>query len=494
MDNSIKKIISSYNHNPTIEDIIRILEYDTECQFILICWRLEYGYWYIKCIYDKIIEDKINYNNLLGWYIKEEPTINNIPIRHSKLINNNIISTKSTKIIYASLTELKQISYEYEFIINAYIEKIYLQDQIQNIKKHQELFLDKLSEYIKEQLKDIIMYINKNRDINTRDVFKNENAKNEEIEKCKYNDSQLNKTILNLTNNIFDMIDINKLELKKLKPKKSIFNFNDLVKESSKVINSDTKNNIEIIIENNVPDIIYNDHKKIKKILINTLELLLNPKYFIKDHNSPSSNTNKKEEIIIYITSTIINLKNEDNEYENSIFSDLYKSDLQYLINISMCNNKTLDENIKKNLFCPINFLQNDIVNCRISYLLSNLLGGKIRLLYSDCRRGTCIELEIITCDKEPSNYDTIKKLKDKKILLLFDNSTINTFLDKYNIQYNIATVIDELIILHKDKHYDLIIKNNNSMDSYINKMNIKTILLDNDDIQNVKNILLDIF
>jgi hypothetical protein len=493
MDNSIKKIISSYNHNPTIEDIIKILEYDTDCKFILICWKLDYGYWHIKCIYDKMIEDRINYNNESGWYIKEEPTINNIPIRHSKLINNNIISTNGTKIIYASFTKLKEISDEYKFIINAYVEKIYLQYQLQSIKKHQELFLDKLSDYIKEPVKEILMYINKAREIQAREIQAREPLRNENH---KYEDNQLNKTILNLTNNIFDMIDINKLELKKLKPKKSIFSFNNLVNDASKVVNSENKHNIELIIENNVPDVIYNDHKKIKQILINILELLLNSKFFIKKHSSPESyfNIAEKEEIIIYITSTIINLNNEDYDRENSIFSDLYKSELQYLINITMCSNKALDEKIKKNLFCPISFLQNDIINCRISYLLANLLGGNIRLLYSDCGKGTCIELEIITCDREPTKNNTIKKLKDKKILLLFDNSTITNFLDKYNIQYNIATITDELLILHKDKQFDLIIKNNNNMDSYIDMLNVKTISVDDADIKNIKNILINIF
>ena len=79
MEESIKKIVKSY-YNPTIEELIKVLENSMGCHFILIAWQLEYGYWYIHSIYDKLIEDKINDNDTNGWYIKEEPNVNNIPI------------------------------------------------------------------------------------------------------------------------------------------------------------------------------------------------------------------------------------------------------------------------------------------------------------------------------------------------------------------------------------------------------------------------------
>ena len=459
MDNSIT-IINSYN-NPTIADLIKIIEQNTDCHFILISWKLDYGYWYIRAIYDKLYDsanDSINthinthINNTSGWYIKEEPNINNIPIRHSKLIYNNIIATKDTKIIFSSFTQIKELTQINQFLINAYIEKLYLQDKIQRTKKYQELFLDRLSEYIKEPMKEILFYINKNRELQINDQQK---------EYCK----QFNKTILHLTNNIFDMIDMNKLELKKLKPKKSIFSFNSLLKSAIDVVNSENKYKIDIIIENNVPDVIYNDHKKIKQILINLIELLSDSKY-IRDtsqqsprQQSPRQNSPRHSptnEITIYATATIINLNNEDYERENSLVGDLYKSDLQYLINISMYSNIIFSEDIKNKLFCPVDFMQNEIINSRIAYLLSTLLGGNIRLLYSD-KKGTCIELELITCDKEPNKSNTMKKIKDKKILLLCKNKILTDYLNKYNIQYT-----QQHTQQHKDpqqyKDFDLII------------------------------------
>jgi hypothetical protein len=399
MEYSINKIIDSYN-NSNLDYLINLIEINTQSHFILIGWKLDYGYWYIKSIYDKLIDDKINYNNDAGWYIKEEPNINNIPIVHSKLIYNNSLITKNTKVLFASFNNIKEITDEYKFIITVYIEKIYLQDKIQRIRKYQDSFLNKLSNYIKEPMKDILYHINKTRNDQQNQICNNE---------------QFNKIILQLTNNIFDMIDINRLEIKKIKPKKTIFSFHNLIKSAVDVTILNNKYNVEIIMEKNVPDIIYNDHKKIKQILINMLNLLTeqtmqNSPRQQTTQNSPRQQTTQnsprqqsKKEITVYITSTIIDLNNEDIERKNSTINDLYKTNVQYLINISINNmNKVFDEYIKNKLFCPIDFSQNDIINFRISYLLANVLGGNIRLLYSEHNKGTCIEFEIITADKEP--------------------------------------------------------------------------------------------
>ncbi len=519
---SIEKIIGAYYNDPKLENLNKILYYDTECNFIMICWKVGFGFWYVASIYDNLIDDRVNDNSNNGWYIREEPTVNNIPVRHSRIITSKIIQTKNTKIIcgfsgclspVSSEMKLSKISSSsYIFAINAYTEKLYMMDMLLRQKNKQEMMLSSISHSIRTPLNGILHITDnllKNNDsIKSSDLLNNNtyrsdttSNKSNDTTSNKSNDttsnkyvasnisqlSYLNQSAMALATNIFDIIDMTKLELGKLKIEKIVFNVRDMIFSVMNIahnLNKTKSINLDVYIEDSVPEYIYSDAKRIKQILINLLENSL--QYC------------KSGDILLYVSSNIINLINEDKDRENSIIEnthELYNADMQYVINFSIRDTGPgMSNAIKEQIFYPVEFLKNSThqgISLRISYMLANILGGNLHIVYSEPNKGTCIELNIIAPEEQQPTYlsNTIKSLKGKNVLLLdMTNDRINIckVLEKYGLSYIITSSYEEISVLHSGKKIDLvIIKSDNNIDLICNDIhrlfpNIKILYIGN--------------
>ena len=458
-----EKIISSYHNEPKIEYVSKFLLYDTQCDFIMTSWNVGNGFWYIATIYDNTIDDKINDNDGKGWYLHEEPTVNNIPIRHSKLYSYDTILTKSTKIICGfcrtstpplfsnSIKPNNKLPADYTFAIKVYIEKLYLLDCLNRQKYKQEIMLSNISHSIRTPLNGILHI--------TDNMIKNKNDSDKTISNKEKHLEYLNQSAVALATNIFDIIDITKLELGKIKIEKSVFNLRDMLSSVMNIAHNlnKTKNiALDIYIENSVPEYIFSDSKRIKQILINLLENSL------QYCNSG--------EVLLHVSSNIINLIDEDKNRENSIIENsngFYNTDVQYDINFSVKDTGPgMDVNTKSQLFYPMEFMKNSKqqgISLRISYMLAKILGGELRLVYSEPNKGTCIDLNLIACEEEPPVYlsNTIKSLKGKSVLLADttnDRINICKVLERYSMNYIIASSYEEITVLHGEKKFDLII------------------------------------
>jgi two-component system sensor histidine kinase/response regulator len=426
---------SAYQNDPSVENLIKLMIHDFPCDLLFISWYVGQGYWYVPCI-----ASGLNITNI-DWYSSDEPTAANLPTvslpsaRHSSedQIKTQLKINRCKLVIHG--TQPLNIPSFKKFVITAFMEKIYHMDLLRRQKIRQELTLSNISHSIRTPLNGILHM--------TKAVAENKEA-------IQY----LNQSAVALATNIFDIIDMTKLELGKLTLNKTIFNIRHMIQTTLDLANTLNKSNdVTLVhhIDESVPSYIYSDEKRVKQILINLLENAL-------QHT-------RKGEISLYAAATIINLASEDAEMGNSLVENNTAFDYQY--NISFIIKDTgpgISEKVRQNLFKPLELVSNakqQGLSLRLSYLLARLLNGDLKLLLSG-PIGSCFEFTIVACDEEPPEVisKTIKNLKNKTVLLLSDSSVdlIARVLQKYLISYTVANTIDEVEILHRDKKYDLII------------------------------------
>lgn len=453
----IKALINAYKNEPTCENLIKLLVHENSCTLIVIGWYVGHGYWYIPNIYDSKIDEKINDNQKNGWYLLDIPTKINIPIRHSKLQKTYTIRSRDSVILLGWATDyIFEENSEKEFILSAFLEKLMLDDLLHRQKFRQELMLSNISHSIRTPLNGILHM--------TKTIIDSTGNVNATKEAVQY----LNQSSVALATNIFDIIDMTKLELGTLSLNKEIFNIRDLVintMELAKTLNKSKTITLDSYVDISVPDYIYSDPKRIKQILINLLENAL-------QHT-------QKGEIFMYVSATIVNLSLEDSARGNSLVeTSITDSEYQYAITFSVKDTGPgIDPKYRLNLFKPMELLTNSKqqgLSLRISHLLANVLNGSLQLVNSQPGIGSCFEFTLMACDEEPpEKYSrTLKNLKDKQILLIDElNNRMDMckVFEKYHMNYTIASTYEEVIILHKDKKYNLIILQVSDPQNYIN-------------------------
>lgn len=473
MSNAVEKLIDVYRNAPSVENLRKILNYDIDCDFILISWMVSKQYWFIAYIYDSGIEKQIPDT---GWYINSEPDELNIPIKHSRL--GNICSIKSSlgKIIYANIKSKKEavspskspipdtftLDPVYRFIAEAFLDKIAYDDTLKRQKSMQESMLSNISHSIRTPLNGILHMCNS---IRESTAIPNPTQECSKItEQLEY----LNQSAVTLATNIFDIVDLTKLELGKLSLNKEVFNVCELINTVMSVANSLNRNKnvtLNYYISPSVPDYIYSDRKRIKQILINIIE------------NSLSYTS--VGEVSLLVDSTVINLSDEDSERGNSIVENshgMYGADIQHSISFIIKDTGTgMDDPVKSSLFKPseITTSKQCGISLKISSMLSTLLNGKISLVYSEPGKGSCFEFSLVACEEEmpEKQTNTLKALKGKSVLLIDSTQErieLCKILEKYGMLYTISSTYDEALILHSTKKFDMImIHDDISLETY---------------------------
>lgn len=505
MSNLTEKLIDVYKNAPSVENLCKLLIYDLDCEFILISWSVGKQYWFIADIYDIGIErstDSSGVNKSSGWYLTSEPNEDNIPIRHSILSDCCFIKSSLGKIIYAKITKDKAISPRakrkehtalssltsslssitnpilptsptpnkrlpesfvldniYKFIVCAFLDKLATDDLMFKQKTRQESMLSNISHSIRTPLNGILHMCNA---VTTQ-------IKLNDLQKVTEHLNYLNQSAVALATNIFDIVDLTKLELGKLSLNKDVFDIREMMTTVMSLANSLNKSKNVVLdhyIAPSVPDYIFSDKKRIKQILINLLE------------NSLQHTTSG--EITLHVDSTVINLADEDSERENSVIENvhgLYGSNVQHSISFIVKDTGSgMDEKTKAGLFGPIEMTSDTKqygISLRLSNMLACLLSGKLSLIYSDIGRGSCFEFNIIVCEEEmpEKQSNTLRSLKGKTVLLIDptpERIEICKALEKYSMVYTISSTYEEVMILHTGKKFDLIIIHDDNLESYV--------------------------
>ena len=267
----------------------------------------------------------------------------------------------------------------------------------------------------------------------------------------------LNQSSVTLATNIFDIIDLTKLELGKLSLNKDVFNIREMINTVISLANSLNKSknvSLEYYVSPGVPEYIYSDKKRIKQILINLLE------------NSLQYTTSG--EISLLIDATIINLIEEDSSRENSIIENshgLYGTNIQHSISFVVKDTGSgMDDSTKSQLFKPSE-ISTDLggLSLKISSMLASLLNGKLMLVHSEPGKGSCFEFNLIACEEEmPEKQSrTLISLKGKSVLVI-DNTPerieLCKVLEKYDMIYTTSSTYEEVLVLHSGKSFDMVI------------------------------------
>ncbi len=444
MSDVLASFANAYKNEPTYDNLIKLIQHHFSCDLIIITWYIGHGYWYIPGIYDFS-----NINKKIDNYVLDEPGQNNISVYHTKVKSFIEIKSKEAKALIGwsvDHLEKNKVDYLLECIIQAFLDRLALTDLLYRQKFRQELMLSNISHSIRTPLNGILHM--------TKEITTSFSAGNaDKKEAIKY----LNQSTVALATNIFDIIDMTKLELGKLVINKEVFNLRDLIHNTMELANSLNKSKkvaLDVLIDPSVPEYIYSDSKRIKQILINLLENAL-------QHT-------QKGGIFVYLSATIIDLAAEDSNRGNSLVeSSMTINDYQYVISFTVRDTGPgIEAKYRSSLFKPMEILTNSKqqgISLRISYLLAKALNGNLRLVSSDLGVGSCFEFTLIACEEEPpvQHSNTLKNLKDKSILFIDElNNKVDIckVFEKYHMKYTLASTYEELAILHKDKHFDLII------------------------------------
>lgn len=496
MDN----LIDIYHNSPDIDSLYKTLSHTLRSPVIIIGWKVVDNLWYIPAIYDNATIDKNKYDK--GWYLDEVPSDRNIPNVYKinkpfniKLFNEKILLYKSD----ISITKT------YMFIIEMFISNLKNKDAQKRYKFRTDLLLSNICHSIRTPLNGILHTTNMimESDKTIAKPHKNINKKHLEY---------LNKSVVSLANNIFDIIDVTQLNLGKLKIVKSSFNVREMVNDVYKIANSLNKSP-NIIIKQYVDPIVplyaYSDMKRIKQILVHLLENAINSTSngeiilfvdanLIYDNSSIKSlsstaplhnllnsiehtQPNTQTDILSTSPTSSTNTINKNKQIEEkkhrtldidrelslsiSDFDDETPKSYNLIITVSDTGMGIKDEHIR-NIFRPPEVTNNSKqygIGLRVSYLLSKRLGGSLRLKKSVINKGSSFEFNLVVSEEQAPTYDnnSIKSLKNKSVLIIDksnDKINLGKVLNNYSLNYTIASTYDEVLMLHYNKQYDLII------------------------------------
>jgi signal transduction histidine kinase len=405
-------IKDSYKNDPTVENLIKIL-IKFNLKKILITWHISEVYWYIAGVYELNTNEGSNGEiDLSGIYTIEEPK--------PSLELSHVICNKTSKLF--SDLELPECIKE---LVGFYLDKLELLDKINRQYKSQEIMLSNISHSIRTPLNGILHMTNL---IASYKNVKLNNLENKTDDLFEYID-YLNNSTISLANNIFDIVDLTKLTLGKLILNYDNVKIPDLIESLKLLTNNFIKNsNVEIkfIIDENIPNCIYSDEKRMKQIIINLIENAIL-------HTNLGQITIK----ISYNLETL-SFKIED-------------------------TGVGMDFKTKEGLFKPLDLLVNAKqlgTSLRVSYMLANLLKGSLVLNYSELNKGSSFEFKIHCESTKIPSYTTLKQLRNRKILIVDQHSHLVdlSIFNKYEIQYQIANSYQEVSILHRDKKYELLV------------------------------------
>jgi signal transduction histidine kinase/CheY-like chemotaxis protein len=391
-----------YRESPNVKEFVLYFANNFEANNCILSWQVDINLWTLPA---RIIGQKFFAETI---YSENKKIFNNL-----QTINFNILSDKSCILsIDPYLKELIISSEDLNFIVEAFISRILSDYLIERQNFRQEIMISNISHSIKTPLSDILSII---------DMVKSESKKPATYLEL------LTDSANKLANNIIDVIEINKLESNTLEINNISFDLNKLISDTVLIILDMKKNKditFNVSIEDNLPEFIFGDPKRIRQILINIL--------------SNCIRFTKKGEINMFIN---CNMLSESEKIHLSPYDEYYSIDF-----IIKDTGLGMTDTIKNSIFKPIDIshkYNNKNISMRASYLLSNLLGGNLELVYSNINAGSCFKLNFIC--KESAQKISERPIQEeiKYVLLVEDDDITRIYMEKVlkKMKYNVIAV-----------------------------------------------------
>ena len=226
------------NYEKSIEDVFHNIIKLKKNKILIISWDINHGFWYTTILYHN--------------------SMKTIDLTHKKSDIKKLITThkKDYNLKHIKISVDVNINFNNEEIkyLEILIGQIRNTDIIHRNMLRDEMILSSIINNVKNPLNSIIQMSN-NMISNKKDII---------IQHLEY----LQNSSINLANNIFDIIDFYKLEINKLKIFKDSFAIKDLADSIVNIFDKNKKK-LDYILEDNIPEFIISDSKRIKQILIN---------------------------------------------------------------------------------------------------------------------------------------------------------------------------------------------------------------------------------
>lgn len=249
--------------------------------------------------------------------------------------------------------------------------------------------------------------------------------------------TECGKQLLTIIN---DILDYSKIKAGKMELNYSIFNIRKCVEicfDTITLLATQKKIELYILIENNVPDYIISDEKRLKQILNN---LLSNAVKFTRKGNitlnvNVTSNTNGMNNILFSVIDTGIGIQNEK---QTTIFNSFNQVDVKY--------NREND---------------GTGLGLSISHQLVKLFQGELNV-ESKIGIGSNFSFNIFAEEKivENTEYNT-ELLENKKVLVIDDNMTNRiiyfNLLNKWKMLPQLASSAEEALLYIDTYEFDII-------------------------------------
>lgn len=416
-----------YRNSHDVRRLCLTMAHDFISDFVMISWHVAENTWYIPIIHD----NKYQFESKL--YIDEMPAKDNIPVAHSVLNHLQVLDFKNIVIF---INTARRIPITYKFVVEAFSKSLLVADMEIRRKYRQQMLISNICHSIRTPLNGILHMTNMLMASEHRNQLNEEHL------------VHLNQSAVSLANNIFDIVDVTQLSIGNLRITKDVFNVRELVNDVIAVAKTLLKTRLttlEFYVEPIVPEYAFRDMKRIKQILINLLTNAF--------HNT------KQGEVSLYLGATLVHLDEED---DISVCADSAQYNLKFIVTDQ---GNGMSSEVVSGLFKPPEILLNTKqygIGLRVSYLLANRLGGDLSLKYTS-KLGSSFEFNLITYEEEQPMFDsnTLKSLRGKRVLLLDDSTDkakiCKVFTD-YFMNYVTASSYEEILILHMDKVFDLVI------------------------------------
>ena len=201
-----------------------------------------------------------------------------------------------------------------------------------------------------------------------------------------------------LTNEIFDLIDYSNMESGKIKLKNTVI----CLKEFLQKIVSGLSRKIEFHYEN-LPDYVIADIPRLRQMLLHLL-------------NNAIQYSEADKEILFYVSAQ---------SFRDEVTLDFVIKD----------NGIGLHESTAVSIFYPIELKKTTSISMRMCFLLAKAMNGNLSLADNSRGQGASFNLKITVREDQLENVDTLKKYKNKQILIVGDNISngLRQVLDKYN-------------------------------------------------------------
>jgi signal transduction histidine kinase/DNA-binding response OmpR family regulator len=423
---------------------------DLRADYVTLAWYTGNRTWYIPYTYHgKALSDcstssdpDEKQENLGPWVIEQRPCRDSLPVfppttaRFEKLGEHYLIYNGTDLDPY------------YEFVCESFINTLAQNHKVKSQTIRSEILLNHVCHGIRTPLNGILNMTNMLQNTEDTQGVQSERLRAEHL-RC------LNRSAMSLAHNIFDIMDVTKLDLGTLKMEKVVCNLPELFNQIigiARTLDRESEVRFQHHIAPGIPDFAYTDPKRVTQVLVNIL-----------DNAFRYTNTGNVS-LMIYASPVSLDEDESDAEAGPDRKDDEALGHYQISFVIQDTGRGMTPEQ-RQILFKPPEVLENSKqygISLRISYLLAQHLGGDLYLKSSGAH-GSSFQFDLIASEEAPPVHEsiTLKTLKGRRALLIEDSNDripLAQAVRQCQMDYVIASSYAEILSLHIEEKFDVVI------------------------------------